>query len=141
MVKKVIAYKNFNDEDRVAEIYFHISTAEAIRMEAEIKGGIAEYLKKLIEKEDNAQMLHWLERLIEKGYGFKSEDGEKFLKDREKTREFMNSEVYSVFLEELLIKPNELENFLTALMPKIGSKPPESEPVADPNLTILPPTV
>lgn len=141
MITKTINYKNFNNEDVTETAYFHMSTPEALRLESSKRGGLSKYLQTISDAQDTGAMLRFFEQLIEKSYGFKSDDGNKFLKDAKKTQEFMDSEAYSAFLLELIQSPDELTAFITALMPQVNDgstetpmplPTPEPEPEPDP---------
>ena len=123
MIRKVIKYNDFDNNPVEETAYFHISTAEAVRMETGVKGGMSAFLEKLAESGDSGEMLRWLEKIISQAYGFKSEDGKKFLKDKAKTDDFMESEAYSAMLLEFLQEPDSIEKFLVSLFPSLNKAP------------------
>lgn len=105
MFKKEIEYVDFNGKERKEEFAFHLSLPEVVRLEAKLGRGIEEHSKILIQNEDLNGLVQFLEEVILKAYGKKSEDGRTFVKNNTLRQEFENSPAYAELFEQLLVDP------------------------------------
>lgn len=119
MVKKTLKFENFNGEVVEETNYFNLSKLELTRMEAEYEGGLTETLKKVIEEENRKDILKFVEMLIQRAYGKRSEDGRKFVKNVELLEDFVASDYYAELCYHLLVDPEEATKFMTGVMPKV----------------------
>lgn len=119
MVKKTLKFENFNGEVVEETNYFNLSKLELTRMEAEYEGGLTETLKKVIEEENRKEILKFVEMLIQRAYGKRSEDGRKFVKNDELLEDFVASDYYAELCYNLLVDPEEATKFMTGVMPKV----------------------
>jgi hypothetical protein len=99
LLKKSITYTDFDDNEVTETHYFHLSKADLIEMEVSKEGGMQAYIQRVIASEDGKQIIEVFKDLLQKSYGTRTEGG-RFLRDSEKTAEFMASEAYSELLTE-----------------------------------------
>lgn len=111
MFKQNITYTDFNGNERKEDFYFHLSTPEVIRLEAEIGEKIDEYTKRLAEAMELAPLLAFLEKMILSSYGKKTSDGKSFIKTPELRSEFEHSQAYAEFFEMLIKDPELAKKF------------------------------
>lgn len=111
MFKQNITYTDFNGNERKEDFYFHLSTPEVIRLEAEIGEKIDEYTKRLAEAMELAPLLAFLEKMILSSYGKKTSDGKSFIKTPEIRSEFEHSQAYAEFFEMLIKDPELAKKF------------------------------
>lgn len=111
MFKQNITYIDFNGNERKEDFYFHLSTPEVIRLEAEIGEKIDEYTKRLAEAMELAPLLEFLEKMILSSYGKKTSDGKSFIKTPELRSEFEHSQAYAEFFEMLIKDPELAKKF------------------------------
>lgn len=111
MFKQNIEYVDFNGNERKEDFYFHLSTPEVIRMEAEIGEPIDVHTKKLSSELNLAALLAFLEKMILSSYGKKTTDGKSFHKSKELREEFENSQAYAEFFEMLIKDPQMAQRF------------------------------
>lgn len=111
MFKKEIEYVDFNGKERKEEFSFHLSLPEVIRLEAKIGQGIEEYSQDLIKNEDIHGLVQFLEEVILKAYGKKSDDGRTFVKNNAIRQEFENSPAYAELFEQLLVNTDLARKF------------------------------
>lgn len=111
MFKQNITYTDFNGNERKEDFYFHLSTPEVIRLEAEIGEKIDEYTKRLAEAMELAPLLAFLEKIILSSYGKKTSDGKSFIKTPELRSEFEHSQAYAEFFEMLIKDPELAKKF------------------------------
>lgn len=111
MFKHNIEYTDFNGVERKEEFYFHLSSPEVIRLEAEIGKPLADYTKELTDNMDLKTLLNFLEKMILSSYGKKTSDGKSFHKSDELRKEFEHSQAYAELFEQLLTKPELARKF------------------------------
>lgn len=101
MYKKTITYTDYNGNERTEDFYFNISRGEAQKLQMSKNGGLTEYLNRLIQTQDNEEIVKFFEYFIKLSYGVKSLDGRRFIKNDDVYNDFAQSEAYSVFFSEL----------------------------------------
>ena len=122
MIKREIAYTDYNNVERKESFYFNLSEAELMEMEFGTSGGFTEMLKKLVETQDQPTIMKVLKDFILKSYGVKSPDGREFIKSDELSRSFYQTKAYSVLLLDLLKDTNEATKFFNGIVPESLSK-------------------
>ena len=95
MIKKTIEYVDYNGENRKEEFYFNLSKAEVMELEMSKNGGLSEYIQRIVKSSDNAAIMALFKEIICKAYGEKSLDGKRFIKNKELTDAFVQTEAYS----------------------------------------------
>lgn len=122
MLKKYITYTDFNGRERKEAFYFNISKAELIEMEYTSASGMEDLLQSIIDSKDNIRLFNLFKELIHRSYGVKSEDGRRFIKSKEISDAFMQTEAYTNLLIELM-GDNSAQNvadFIKGIMPLEG---------------------
>ena len=118
MVKKSITYTElFTDEVKTEDFYFHLSKADLIEMEMSHKGGLHEYLQRIVASEDGKAIITEFKDLILTSYGVQSEDGRRFIKTPELRDEFLSSEAYSSLFMELCTNAEAAADFVNGIVP------------------------
>lgn len=119
MLKKTIAYTDFNGVDRTEDFYFNLSKAEIGEWElrAHVYGGIEKQMRTAIETEDGEALMDFFRELIGKSYGVKSEDGRFFRKSAELREDFFSSPAYDQLFMELVTEPNNAVVFFNEVFP------------------------
>lgn len=115
MFKKTVTYVNFNGEARSKDLYFHLSKPELIDMAIT---DIADKYRQILDNNDTVALLEEIKKLIAKGYGVKSEDGERFEKSEELSAAFMQSPAYEALYLELHTNTESAVEFFTRMIPK-----------------------
>ena len=111
MFKHNIAYTDFNGTERQEDFYFHLSSPEVIRLEAEIGKPIDEYTKELAAQMNVKELIDFLEKIILNSYGRKTSDGKSFHKSKELREEFEHSQAYAELFEQLILNPELAQRF------------------------------
>lgn len=106
MLKHNIKYTDFNGVEHQKDFYFHLSLPELTRIEAEIGNDLGTHTKILGERNNPAEMISFLERIILTSYGIKTADGQSFRKSKDLKEEFEYSPAYAELFEELLTNPD-----------------------------------
>lgn len=117
-----VNYTNVDGGITEETLLFHMSTRDWIKADADKKptGGYDKFIEDNIsdEQTDPVKVLTVLEDIVKRSYGFRSEDGKKFIRDPAKTEEFMDSLAYDAFLDDMLIKPGVSQDFIKNVLPK-----------------------
>ncbi len=122
MLKKRITYTDYNGVERTEDFYFNLSKAEIIEMQSSVEGGLSEMLKKIIDAKDTPTLVRVFKDLILKAYGEKSEDGRRFIKSKEISEAFSQTEAYSILYTELATDDQAAAAFANGIIPKDVAK-------------------
>ena len=118
MLKKTIKYTDYDGNEREEDFYFNLNKAEVTEMELSKQGGLSEYIKRIVAAQDAPSLMELFKELICKSYGEKSLDGKRFVKSKELTEEFTQTEAYAELFVELASNAEEATKFVNGIMPK-----------------------
>lgn len=119
MLTKAITYTDFNGEKKTKNFYFHLSEFELAKMQYQQDGGIKNYLKKIIESDDNKEIFRFFEEFVLACYGEKSADGEEFLKSDEIRNRFRCHPAYDVLMLQIIEGGDKaMADFVNAVVPR-----------------------
>ncbi len=118
MLKKTITYTDYNDVERTEDFYFNISKAEAMEMEMSVNGGLTTLINKIIATSDAPSIVAYFKEFILKAYGEKSLDGKRFVKSKELSDAFAQTEAYSNLYMELATNAEAAAEFVNGVLPK-----------------------
>lgn len=127
MLKKKIKYTDYNGVEREETFYFNLTKAELLEMELMRKGGLENYLKRIINEQDQIKLVEIFKELILKSYGKKSDDGKRFIKNPELTEEFVQSEAFSELYVELATNSEAASAFINGIVPPAIAMAAEAE--------------
>lgn len=119
MLKKTIAYTDYNGVERKEDFYFNLTRAEITEMELEIPGGMTAMIKKITSAQDVPSLVKVFKDLILRSYGVKSEDGKRFVKSEQIRDEFSQTEAYSNLFMELATDEAAASAFINGIVPNI----------------------
>lgn len=117
MIKKSIKYTDYNGVERVEDFYFNLSKAEVTEMELSIDGGLSAMIQKIVDSNNNKEIIGMFKKIILKAYGEKSEDGRRFIKNEELTEGFAQTEAFSELFVELALNENKAAEFVKGILP------------------------
>lgn len=161
MLKKLIKYTDYDGRERSENFYFYLNKAELMEMELGVDGGMQQMIQLIIDKQDIPKIMDAFKRIILKAYGEKSPDGRRFIKSKELSEAFSQTEAYSNLYMELVTDANAAAAFINSIVPEevaqaalerrkaeeepkteVENKPvdnvvPISEPVEDGNAHLL----
>ena len=118
MLKERIKYTDYDGNEREEDFYFNLNKAEVTEMELSKQGGLSEYIKRIVAAQDAPSLVELFKELICKSYGEKSLDGKRFVKSKELTEAFTQTEAYAELFVELASNAEEATNFVNGIMPK-----------------------
>lgn len=117
MLKKTITYSDYNGVERTENFYFNLSKAELMEMELSQAGGLAEMINKIVAANDAPSIIRVFKDIILKAYGEKSEDGKRFIKSKEISEAFAQTEAYSQLFMELAMDDKAAAEFINGIVP------------------------
>jgi hypothetical protein len=126
MHKRIIKYKDFNDEEREEYFYFNLSKSEVTKMELSTEGGLKEKVESLVRSRKGEEIMNILEGIILGSYGIKSPDGRNFMKSQQISDDFKSTPAYDILFFELVTDAEKSAAFIQAILPKdmTSNQPP-----------------
>lgn len=118
MLKKEITYVDYNDNQQTETFYFNLTKTELTEMETSVDGGMTSFIKSIIAAEKVGEMLQVFKRIILSSVGVKSEDGKRFIKSDEISKDFVSSPAFDVLFMELATDPEKVAEFIKAVIPQ-----------------------
>lgn len=125
MYKKTIKYTDYNDVEHEDTFYFNYSKAELIEMELIHPEGFESWINGLVRANDNETLVGIFKELILGSYGEKDPTGKRFIKSKELSEAFSQTEAYSELYMELITNTDAAIEFVNGIVPKVenASKP------------------
>ena len=117
MYKKTITYPDYNGEEIKEDFYFNLTKAEILEMQLEKEGGLAEKIQAIVDSKNVPELIKIFKELILRSYGKKSDDGKRFIKSPELSREFTQTEAYSELFMELATDSDAASEFINGIIP------------------------
>ena len=133
MLKKTITYVDYNGVERTDDCYFNLSKAEITEMEMSTAGGLAEMIQNIIKAQDAPASIKIFKDLILKAYGEKSPDGKRFIKSKELSTAFSQTEAYSILFMELATDADAAADFVNGIIPQNITPNKDNKIAAMPN--------
>ena len=128
MLKKTIKYVDYDGNEREEDFYFYMNQAELVKMNVSKAGGLENYLRKLITDLNGKEIMNTIEEIILMSYGEKSPDGKRFVKGKELSEAFKQTEAYSILFMELISDENAAWAFIKGMLPSdLAKKVEEAE--------------
>ena len=118
MLKKLIKYTDYDGRERSENFYFYMSKAELMEMELGTVGGMQNLIQLIIDKQDIPKIMDAFKTIILKAYGEKSADGRRFIKSKELSEAFSQTEAYSNLYMELITDANAASTFINGIVPE-----------------------
>lgn len=122
MLKKTITYTDYNDVERTEDFYFNLTKAELMEMEMGAVGGLSGMIEKIVSAKDAPAIIKVFKELVLKAYGEKSADGKRFIKSKEISEAFAQTEAYSQLFMELATDADAASKFVNGIAPNMEEK-------------------
>lgn len=106
MLHKKVTYTNYNGEVVNEDVYFNLTSMELVKMEAKYEMSISDKIKEVVDANNFQGIIALFEDLLLTAYGVKSEDGRRFVKDKQATKEFEDSIAYAEIFEQIILNPD-----------------------------------
>ena len=117
MYKETITYVDYDGNEWTEDFRFNMSKADLYKLNFKHGGDFEKFLNSLIEKKDYDGMYSLFEEILFMSYGIKSEDGKRFMKSKEISESFTQTEAYSEFISKMMNDENYLINFINQVIP------------------------
>lgn len=117
MIMKNIKYVDYDGVERSENFFFNLSKAELVTMDFEAEGGFQKKIEKVIETQNQRELIEIFKDIIFRSYGEKSPDGRRFIKSKELSEAFTQTEAYSELFMELATNADSAEAFIRGIMP------------------------
>lgn len=115
--RETIQYRDL-DGNKVEDLFeFSLNSAEVAEMEVSIKGGLKNYLEKVIREDNQAEILKAFKDILTKSIGRRSDNGKMFLKTEDIRNEFLYSGAYEVMFFRMISDANYAANFVNEAFP------------------------
>ena len=118
MLKKTMTFTDYNGNERTEDFYFNLSKAELSEMELSTTGGLGQMIQDIVAAQDTPRIISIFKDLILKSYGIKSADGRRFIKSKELSMEFAQTEAYSDLFMLLATDEAAATEFVNGIVPK-----------------------
>lgn len=125
MLKKTITYIDYDGIERTEDFYFNLTKAEVAEMEMSSHGGMERLLQQIAMTQDRKRLVELFKEIILKSYGEKSMDGRRFIKSKELSEAFSQTEAYSELFMQLATDTEAASKFINGVMPQTGDATPE----------------
>ena len=123
MLKKTITYKDYNGVERTEDFMFNLTKAEILEMQLTKDGGMDAAIKKIVDAKDAPEIMRVFKDLILKSYGIVSDDGRRFIKSKEISDSFSQTEAFSMLFMELATDTDAASAFVNGIVPAADTKP------------------
>lgn len=117
MLKKTIAYTDYNGNEQVDEFYFNLSKPELIELEVGQEESFSDYITRIVAAEKRSDIIATMKRIIGMSYGVKSGDGKRFMKSPEMLEEFKSTAAYEALFTELATDASAAAEFINGIIP------------------------
>ena len=88
-----------------------------MEMEMGTTGGMVEMINKIVAAQDAPAIIDMFKKMILKAYGEKSADGKRFIKSKELSEAFSQTEAYSQLFMELATDADAASKFVNGIVP------------------------
>ena len=112
-----MTYTDYNGEERTEDFYFNMTRAESAEMQLSVKGGFQALIERINNEKDLPAMIEIFKDIILRSYGKKSDDGRRFIKSKELSEEFSQTEAYSDLFMELASDSKAAAAFINGIVP------------------------
>ena len=123
MLKKTITYTDYNGVERTEDFMFNLTKAEILEMQLTKDGGMDAAIKKIVDAKDAPEIMKVFKDLILKAYGIVSDDGRRFIKSKEISDSFAQTEAFSMLFMELATDTDAASAFGNGIVPAADTKP------------------
>lgn len=117
MFKKTVKYSDWNGIEKEKDLYFNLTETELQKLQLSFPGGMQSILDKIVKEKDNVEILKMFDIVVEKSYGVKSPDGERFMKGADIYKAFEESMAYDEFFKWLVVD-NNAATFFNSIIPQ-----------------------
>ena len=122
MYIKTIKFENFNGDPIERKFYFYLSKSDIKKWNLDENGGFLARLERIQNTGDGKELGMFIEELLSKTYGEKSDDGSRFMKYTEDGKRrlydlFKETNAYDELFDELTSDEKAATDFINGVLP------------------------
>lgn len=127
MLSKTINYEDYNGVQRTETAWFNLNKTELLKMAMDLPDGTLPedpanadnnlLAAQLFEKLGNKGIFEFMETLVLKAYGVKSEDGRRFVKTPAMAEEFSQTPAFDAIMMEFMTNQEAAAEFVNGVIP------------------------
>lgn len=117
MYAKTVTYVDFKGTKRTETFYFNLSKSEVLKMEYGANESLAERIKRMMDSNNQPEIMRLFDSIMFQAYGERSEDGREFIKSEEISNKFMHSAAYDAIYVELATDARATAEFINHVIP------------------------
>lgn len=118
MLIKTITFKDYFGNERTQDFYFNLNESELTDMNLMVKGGLERQIKNIIATQDQPKLIEYFKSVILASYGKISEDGIRFIKSKELSTEFSQTDAFNKLYMELVSDADKAADFINGVVPQ-----------------------
>ena len=118
MLIKTITFKDYFGNERTQDFYFNLNESELTDMNLMVKGGLERQIKNIIATQDQPKLIEYFKSVILASYGKISEDGIRFIKSKELSTEFSQTDAFNKLYMELVSDADKAADFINGIVPQ-----------------------
>lgn len=119
MLKKKIKYTDFDGVEREENFYFNLTKAELLELNIKTPGGFMNKIERLQSEQDSAEIYKTFKDIVLMAFGKKSDDGRRFIKSKEISKEFSETGAFDELIMEFFTDPEAAAKFISAIVPDV----------------------
>lgn len=117
-----ITYEDYNGVTKTKDFCFNLTEAEITQMELEVPGGLTGMLDRIVHAMDTPALVSVFKEILLRSYGEKSPDGDRFIKSKELSEAFSQTEAYNQLYMKLVTDDQLASQFVNDIIPKKYAK-------------------
>lgn len=117
MYKRTFKYTDYDGNPREEDVYFNLSEAELAEMMFSADGGLDQAIKRIVAAQNTKEIISTWKMILLKSYGEKSPDGKRFIKSKELSDAFSQTEMYNQLFMELTFDAEKAAEFMDKVTP------------------------
>ena len=129
MLKKKIKYTDFDGVEREENFYFNLTKAELLELNIKTPGGFINKVERLQSEQDSAEIYKTFKEIVLSAYGKKSDDGRRFIKSKELSKEFSETGAFDELIMEFFTDAEAAAKFISAIVPEVPNADEKSIPM------------
>ena len=116
MVYKDVKYTDYNGNQVTDRLHFNLNQYEILKMDSRYPEGLEEHILSVVRSGDKRKIMEWFEEFVCASYGIKSEDGKRFIKSKEISEAFIQSEAFNSLFFEFLSDQKAMSDFFNSII-------------------------
>ena len=117
MLKQSITFKDYYGEEITRDFWFNLNESELTEMNLMEEGGLERLINKIVETHDQARLIAYFKKIILDSYGEISDDGIRFIKSKELSTAFSQTDAYNKLYMKLVSDADAAANFINGIVP------------------------